>query len=96
MFNFSSLEGHNFSFIKSILSGPDGGASLTRVVLLMLISFIIGVGVALVAKVHQPISVEEFDAFLSSAAAFISITCAPLYLINKGAEVLNKNSPAQG
>jgi hypothetical protein len=76
-------------FIRSMLSGIDGRISNTRVCITAIVSFVIGAGVALICKIHAPITVAEFNSFLSSSATFVATVCGPLYLINKGAGVMH-------
>lgn len=80
-----------WSFVKSILSGSDGTGSSTRLCMVSLVSFVIGVGVTLVCKLHTPVTVLDIDNYLAAAGLFIATTCGPLYLINKGADAV-KNS----
>lgn len=78
-----------------MLSGMDGRISNTRVCIAAAMSFIIGAGITLVCKIHSPITVAEFDSFLSASATFIATVCGPLYLINKGAGVMGRTSQGQ-
>lgn len=73
-----------FQFMKSVFSEPDGTGSCSRILIASIVSFTIGVGVALVWKIHTPVTVNDFNSFLGAAGMFITTTCAPLYLINKG------------
>ncbi len=78
-----------------MLSEADGSVSTTRVCITMVFTFIIGMGVALMWKLHTPVTVADINNFLSSAGIFIATTCAPLYALNKTADVLNNNTNAQ-
>ena len=88
--------GDNWSknFLRSVLSEDDGSGSSTRLIMVMLVSFIVGVGSAFAFKVHGPVTLAEYGQFLTSASAFIMATCGPLYLINKGADAINNKTEA--
>ena len=82
----------NSSFLKSIFSEPDGTGSSTRITMLAIICFILGIGSTLAFKMHDHISVGDMNSFLSSSGNFILTTCGPLYAINKGSDAIkNKN-----
>jgi hypothetical protein len=81
-------------FARSMFSESDGTASSTRVCVAVIIAFIVGSGVTLIAKLHTPVVVDDINKFLSSAGTFIMTTCTPLYGINKGADVMNKKTAA--
>lgn len=81
-------------FFHSMLSGVDGRISNTRVCITATVAFVIGAGITLVCKIHAPITVAEFDSFLSASGTFIATVCGPLYLINKGAGIMSpQNKP---
>jgi len=88
-FNFSFIKMP--PFLKSTLSEPDGSGSAVRVWISAIVGFVVGTGVALVSHIHGPVTVADFDSFLGAAGLFIATVAGPLYLINKGANVLNKN-----
>lgn len=67
-----------------------GDVSMTRTCIAVTFAFIVGVGTALAFKIGRPITVAEYCAFLGAAATFIASVCAPLYLINRGADVASK------
>ena len=72
------------TWLKSIWSEPDGSGSSTRIHCSALIAFVIACGISLAILVHRKVvTVEQFDAFLGSAATFVSVTCGPLYGLNK-------------
>jgi hypothetical protein len=79
-----------FDFFRSAFSEPDGTGSSTRLIIACLVSFVVGSGVSMVTHIHGPISVQDFNSFLSSAGVFLATTCGPLYLINKGSAVMNQ------
>jgi hypothetical protein len=79
---------NSYGFLRSVFSGPDGGGSSTRLCMVSLVSFVIGAGVALVCKLHTPVTVTDLDNYLAAAGLFIATTCGPLYLINKGADAV--------
>ena len=73
--------------MKSVFSEPDGTGSMSRVLIGLLTTFIVGVGVSFAVSAHfKRVTVEEFNGFLSSAGQFLITTCGPLYAINKGAD----------
>jgi len=74
-------------FIKSVFSEADGTGSVSRVLIALLITFIVGAGVSFGAAVHlHKITLSDFNSFLSAASAFIVTTTAPLYGINKASD----------
>lgn len=76
-----------FAFLKDIFSEADGSGSSSRVMIGLIIAFILGVGVSFAIEVHRhKITPEQFSNFLGSSGTFITITTAPLYAINKGAD----------
>ena len=77
------------SFFRSLVSESDGTGSTISVSILALTSFIIRAGTTLLVKLHAPISVTDLNSFLTAGSAFMVTTCGPLYLINKGASVVN-------
>lgn len=88
------MDASKLSFVRSMFSESDGSVSTTRIVIALVFAFIIGAGVTLVAKLHTPVIASDINNFLSSAGMFITTTCAPLYAINKGADVMNKKTTA--
>jgi hypothetical protein len=81
------------SWLKSVFSESDGTGSSTRVSIGLLVSFVIGVGIAFCVGVHRKtITIAEFNAFLGAAATFLTATCGPLYGVNKLADWANKKS----
>lgn len=82
-------------FLRSMLSESDGSVSTTRVCIAMIFSYIIGSGITLVCKIHTSVTPADVNAFLSSAGIFIATTCAPLYAINKGADVINNSTDSK-
>jgi hypothetical protein len=73
-----------FSWLRSVYSESDGSGSSTRVHMAGLIAFILGVGISFAVSVHHKyVTIEQFDAFLTSGATFIVTTCGALYGINK-------------
>lgn len=78
----------NFTFVKSVFSEPDGTGSASRILITAIVCFVLGIGSALVAKIHTPVSVSDINSFLGAAGIFIASTCTPMYLINKGANTM--------
>lgn len=75
------------NWIKSAYSEPDGSASSTRISIAVLLSFVLGLGLAFgVATFHKMITMDQFNSYLSTAGIFIMTTCGPLYGINKAAD----------
>lgn len=86
------MDESNMSFPRSVLSGSDGSGSATRICMVALVSFVIGIGASLTYRIHQPLTVDDLNNFLSAAGIFLTTTCSPLYLINRGADVLQRNN----
>jgi hypothetical protein len=82
------------NWVRSMLSESDGSVSIIRFCILMIFSFVIGAGITLVIKLHTPVTPMDINNFMSAAGIFITTTCAPLYAINKGADVLNNKTQA--
>lgn len=82
------------SFLRSMLSESDGSVSNTRVCITCVFTFIIGIGITLVTKLHTPVTVADINGFLSTAGMFIATTCGPLYTINKLADIMNNKTDA--
>lgn len=81
------------TWLRSVYSEPDGTGSSTRLHISLLIVFVIGVGISFGVLVHhKTITVEQFDGFLSAAAAFLVATTGPLYGVNKLANWANNKS----
>lgn len=83
---FQKIANQGLGFIRSALSGSDGGVSSTRVLIVVTFAFVLGVGGGLAHGIKYPITLPDFNAFLVSAGNFLATACSPLYLINKGAE----------
>ncbi len=87
------------NFLRSMVTGEGSRGSevsTAHVCIVAVFSFILGVGVMLALKIQRPITVAEYSAFLAASGAFIASTCAPLYLINRGAEVVNLKTTMEG
>ncbi len=80
------------SFVKSVLSEPDGTGSSTRVCMIALVFFVIGVGTTFVLRMHTPVTPSDVCNIFTSLGVFIVTTCGPLYAINKGAEAWKHTS----
>lgn len=80
-----------FPFIKSIFSEPDGTGSCSRVLIAAIVAFILGAGAVLLTKIHASLLVADINSFLQAAGMFITTTCTPMYLINKGGNVVNNH-----
>lgn len=78
----------NLNFVRSVFSEPDGTGSTSRILITAIVAFVLGIGSALVAKIHTPVTVADIDSFLGAAGIFIASTCTPMYLINKGANTM--------
>jgi hypothetical protein len=86
-----------FSWLRSVFSEPDGTGSSTRVVISALIGFAIAAGFSFAYLVHiKTITIEQFDGFLTAAGTFITVTCGPLYGVNKLADYGKNKQPTQG
>jgi hypothetical protein len=86
------------SWLRSVYSEPDGTGSSTRIHVSLLIAFVIAVGISFGVLVHhKEITVEQFDAFLGAAGAFLVATTGPLYGVNKLADWAKgrSNQPGQ-
>jgi hypothetical protein len=79
-------------WLPSFLSEPDGTGSSTRLYIGLVVAFVVGAGTALVCKIHQPITVADLNSFLTAAGTFVAVICAPLYGLNKLANVTNNRS----
>lgn len=82
-----------FSFLKSVFSESDGSGSSSRVLIALIICFTIGVGTFLCVELHnRRVTPEQLNNFLSTGGTFVTTTTGPLYLINKGADVMNNRN----
>jgi len=80
-----------FSWLKSTFSEPlpDGSGSCSRILITAIIFFTLGWGTAIASKIHTNITVADLNSFMGAAGMFITTTVTPLYLINKGSNVIN-------
>ena len=80
------------NFLKSVFSESDGSGSASRVMIGMIVSFILGIGIAFSTLVcSHKITIEQFNDFLNKGGSFILTTCGPLYGINKAADAYKNN-----
>jgi hypothetical protein len=80
------------AWLRSVYSESDGNGSSTRLHIAAIFAFTLGCGISFAWLVHKKtITIEEFDAFLVSATAFITGTAGPLYGVNKLADWAKSN-----
>ena len=79
-------------WLRSFLSESDGTGSNTRFCIAAVVFFSLGWVTALIVKVRGPVSVAEISAVLGPLGMFVGTICAPLYAMNKWADVQNNRS----
>ncbi|ACO32132.1 MULTISPECIES: hypothetical protein [Acidobacterium] len=79
-------------FLRSMLSEDDGAVSSSRVCVALVIVFVLGFLTALLAKIHAPVTVEEFCRAVESLGMFTGGVTGTLYGINRAGNVFEKRA----
>ena len=83
--------GKIIDFAKGLFSEHDGTPSIMLILVTLIVAFILGCSIAFALQTYKhSITMDQFDSYLGSAGAFIATSCGPLYLLHKGADVLNR------
>ena len=78
------------SWFRTVLSESDGTGSSTRVLMFVLVLAAVVWSSVLLFDVHtHHVSVEQFNAYLTSIGQYLTITCSPLYATNKISDCYN-------
>ena len=78
--------------VIGFLQESDGSQSSTRLCIVLIVVFVLGVITALLFKIHAPISVAEFSQAVSALGVFAASVCGALYGINRFGEALDNRA----